>query len=472
MRPVIAGERIFMRRLTRHGPEIVCLETATGKLLWSRRPGDHVASDPLVVQEDLFVLSVTIPQAGILHVSLVALDPQTGETLAENMLLQLRDVWSRQVPCDAVAVNDKIVATIGGSVLSCDLFGQPRWLRRQTWLPPAQEPSFFTQHRNPPLVAGRRVYVTQPGVLTVDCLDLESGRLLWQQVVPDIRRVLGLIQNRLIVESNAGLQALDAETGAPQWYYPAETLLEAALCGGPGGILCAGREELKPNLRRPCLVWLNPETGSEIGRAPLGGFTDKNPLLGPFLAHGDRLWAGMSLNERDPRRQFIELVPAGPAAPGAAIDPFLIRWTNHVDPQFQLEVAETLPGWTALTQPPADHKAGLQPEQNGERDILLTRTSKERATVFARRVALRASGHPKLLVKAGVEPGHHWQLSIRVNNQTVLNKIVEPVTSNVWQELEVDLTAYAGQTVWLTVSQYPLAPAVGVAYWRRLDVVD
>ena len=76
----------------------------------------------------------------------------------------MRDVWARQVPCEAVAVDDKIVAAIGGGVICCDLLGQVRWSRRQTWVPPAADQDRTEQHLALPLVDEGRVYVTQPGV--------------------------------------------------------------------------------------------------------------------------------------------------------------------------------------------------------------------------------------------------------------------------------------------------------------------
>ena len=68
MRPVVAGEQVFVRRLTQKGPELACIELASGKVRWNRKPADHVASDPLVVQDQLFVITVAVAQEPLLQV--------------------------------------------------------------------------------------------------------------------------------------------------------------------------------------------------------------------------------------------------------------------------------------------------------------------------------------------------------------------------------------------------------------------
>ena len=112
----------------------------------------------------------------------------------QRPLAQFRDVWARQIPCQAVAAGDSIVAIVGGAALCCDLLGQSRWLRRETWLTSAVDSRALARHRDPPLVAGDVVYVTQPSMPGVECLDLATGQLRWQYVSPKLSRLVGLVK--------------------------------------------------------------------------------------------------------------------------------------------------------------------------------------------------------------------------------------------------------------------------------------
>src|SRR5207244_4518341 len=113
------------------------------------------------------------------------------------------------------------------AALCCDLLGQSRWMRRETWLTSAVDSRALARHRDPPLVAGDVVYFTQPGMPGVECLDLTTGQLRWQYVSPKLARLVGLVHEqppkekskdeksateRLIVQTGEGLVALDTNT--------------------------------------------------------------------------------------------------------------------------------------------------------------------------------------------------------------------------------------------------------------------
>ena len=75
-------------------------------------------------------------------------------------------------------MGDNFVAVMAGTVLCCDSAGKLRWVRRQEWLTPREDRDWGRQYQQPPLVAGDRLLVTQPGVAAVECLDPDSGELL------------------------------------------------------------------------------------------------------------------------------------------------------------------------------------------------------------------------------------------------------------------------------------------------------
>jgi hypothetical protein len=182
------------------------------------------------------------------------------------------------------------------------------------WIPPAQAPAGNEQSTGVPLVLGNRVFVTQPGVFAIECLDLETGRRIWQEPLPGIRRLIGTAGERLIVETSGGWQAHATGTGHRLWQYDAPEILDAHVCP-PSGDLVLGRRERVANENWRCvLVWLDPETGCETARLPLEQFADKQPLLGPVVVERDRLWMLFGRGLRDPRREVFELTPTSDPA--------------------------------------------------------------------------------------------------------------------------------------------------------------
>ena len=471
MPPVVHGGKIFVRRLTRNGPELACLELATGKVLWAKRPGNHVISDPLVIEDDLFAFFVEEPQIGLLQVSLGNFDIETGEIISQSMQLQSRDVWGTKIICEAVAAGDKIVASIGGSVLSCDLLGQPRWLRRQTWLPPVDNYGFFRQFRQPPLVADGRVYLVQPGVLAIEALDVESGRQVWQQSFPELRRVVGIVNQQVIVETATGLHALRVDNGERVWSSTATGLLEAQICGAPGGVLVARTIRLRNEQRRICLAWLDAATGRETARLMMPDMQDKEPQVATLLPWKDRLWLAWGHQPRDFKRELIELVPGATVLPGAGVDVALARWTSHVPNEVQEMVGEFLPGWTLLTKQNLQ-QAGHQPEFDGQKDLMQTQTSKEHPVIFARSVAVSKDRPAKLRIHAGGPAGQPWQLAVRVNDQVLMTRKLDDKSPTRFGQYDVDLAPFAGQTVWLQVAQDAVGAAPATAFWKQLELVD
>jgi outer membrane protein assembly factor BamB len=454
MPPVIHAGKVFVRRLTRNGPELACLELTTGKVLWNKRPGNHVISDPLVVEDDLFAFIVEEPQIGLLQVSLANFEPETGELISQSLVMQLRDVWGTKVPCQAVASGDKILATIGGSIVCCDLLGRLRWLRRQTWLPPADQYGFFRQIRQVPVVAENRMYVTQPGVLAVECLDLENG-----------------VQNSLIIETESGLQALRSENGERIWTVVETGLLEAQICGAPGGVLVARSQKLRNEQRRLSLAWFDAATGVETGRASFPELQDKEPQAATLLPDQGKVWLAWGRNPRDFKRELIELVPKGASQPGRGGELALARWTSHVPLETQEMIGEFLPGWTLLTKQTLQ-QAGHQPEFQGHKDLIQTQSEKNHPVIFAREVRVDKERPRRLRVQVGVQQGQPWQLAVRVNDQVVLTSKLSDETPNRMGTFDVDLTPFAGQTVWLQVAQDIVKDGNSTAYWKQIDLVD
>lgn len=320
MSPVVVGDRLFVRRLTKAGPELVCFNAVNGKIRWASNSAINLASDPLILQDRLYIFTVATPlDDGLLSLDLSLVNPLNGEILSQQPVIQLRNLWDRQLNCEAAVVGARLVAVVGGTALCCDFTGKPLWVRRQIWIPPTQAPAGNEQSAGAPLVVGNRLFVSQPGVFAVECLDLDTGRRVWQQPVYDIRRLIGVTGESLIAETSRGWQAFATATGKPLWQRDAEQVLDAHVCPTTGDLLVAQREPQPNETWRPVLVWLNSATGREIARLPLDSLADKQPMLGPLLVHNERLWTLFGRGLLEPHRELFELIPtADPAQPPRA----------------------------------------------------------------------------------------------------------------------------------------------------------
>jgi outer membrane protein assembly factor BamB len=489
MKPLVVNKQTFVRQISdKSPPELVAINTETGKVEWRSKPGDpaaKVVSDPLWIEDELFALTFTSQHQDMLQLYLTSYDRKTGAQVAHRPLAQFRDVWGQQIPCQAVAAGDSIVAVVGGAALCCDLLGQPRWLRRETWLATAVDSRALVRHRDPPLVEGDMVFVTQPGMPGVECLDLATGQLRWQFVSPKLTRLVGLFKDdkakdksaddksvdKLIVQTTEGLVALDAAKGSPLWYHDAEALLEAQLYGGAGGILYLQREKIADKLFRPKLVWLDPTTGKPTGSTVLDDWKGERPACGPMFTYEGRVWAFCGTDDRKPNREIVEFTAAGPASPLDVSDKILAAWANARQPSIRDAVGLVAPGW-CLISTEQDQQTKLHEELRGDREVFVSLAHPDRPVRLARQVAVPKSGKTKLRLRAGLQGGENWNLDVRAGGKSILSEKIEPgSTSNGWKDWEVDLSRFAGQTVWLVVEQKADGTRVAHAAWKRLELV-
>ena len=230
-------------------------------------------------------------------------------------LVELRDYWRHQVPCQAVVAGDKIVATMAGCVLACDASGRIQWLRRQAWIPLAQDygrKAWYEASHEPPVAHGDRVYATQPGVWDVECIELATGRLAWRRPLGGLTRVLGRTAKHLLVETDGQIVALHPDSGKPLWASDVKNRLETRFCAQPESLMCVQWEPNKEGDKPPqlALLALDPQTGQPRSRSLLPLPAKKDPWLKPLVICGDRAWCFSASIQEPARREIFELVPA------------------------------------------------------------------------------------------------------------------------------------------------------------------
>ena len=345
-RPVRVENAIFVRRAAKQPPDLACFDAANGKLKWSVGLNDGLAADPIAVGRELLAFAVqkVFPQK--LQLIFARIDVVTGQTVAAQPLMEFLDVWEGELPCQAVQVDDKIVATAGGAIFCCRLDGRLQWVRQQVWIPPRsseeQPRPWCLQKHHPPAVNELTVAAFQPGMRSVEFLDLVSGRLLGFVITPQIDQVVGFAGNSLVVRAGSELWGIETDRGRdlsqrPQadraekpeavaasrsgsglsaaggfriaWRHAMPQATEAILpCPSGQVIYIAARRPTEENA--PAIVeaiWVDAVSGEVLAQKTIEGLTPKKPLCGPMCAADQSLWLLVGSQDQPQQRALWEI---------------------------------------------------------------------------------------------------------------------------------------------------------------------
>lgn len=476
MRPLITPQHIFVRQLYGPSPQLVCLNKLDGKIVWTTMLSERefLVSDPLLVQGQLVELSIELAegQEGILRWN--HFDPATGQLQEHRDLLRLRNTWGAHACCEVAALDDSLVASLGGATVAVDAAGSVKWVRKQAVLPGEEEPRWIWQRYQPPLVQGDKIYVAQPGVRAIECLDARTGTRHWLSVLPDLLAISGLVDDRLIVWTENDLRALDAANGKLLWRHAESDLHSFQLCS-PSHVLYARREPMPGNtasIQTRC-VWLDPATGQEQASTIVPQLTDADPRLGPLVAFKDRLWTFFGKGQHDPNRDLVELSPTGnPEQPPPALAAGEL-WLRHLPPALTSASATAFPKWQLLSGQIGD-RTGILPEAHGERDLLGVRTNPQWPIAFAKAVEIPAGSKPRLQLRVGNDAGHDWKIEVRFGDRVVQAiDVTEQAYPDRWKTLEFDLSSLAGQSGTLVVCGRFVKGGENqtVTFWKTLELV-
>jgi hypothetical protein len=379
-----------------------------------------------------------------------AYDPQTGELQQQRNLLRLRSSWGSRGCCELAPTDDGLVAVLGGVTLATDTEGNLRWLRKQVALPADEEPRWVLQMYHPPLLDGPRMFVAQPGVRNIECLDITTGRRHWQAVLPEVVGLVGMAQGRLIARTETDLRALDPATGQTQWRYPTSELHSFQLADD-SAILVALREQLPNQQFQTRLTWLDLATGRATATAALPTLVDPDPRLGPLVSYKDRLFTFFGRGQHDPNRDFVELAPKGeaekPIPPEYLGDP----WRQRIVPILTQTAWQRLGGDWLLHSGQAGDRTGLVDDAHGVPKVLGVRSTGAWPIVLAREVTVPAQGKPRLRLRIANDAGQTWKLETRHGAQVIATEeITDAKFPDRWKTIEIDLTPVAGKSGWLS----------------------
>ena len=340
--PLAVANRIFVRRLSALGPPaLVCLERSKGKVLWTSDARCYVASDAWLSDRSILAITMEVYPTGLdprgseprvlwrpdkkmnrnLLLQLTAIAPDSGQVIAQYPIARFHTTGEPLPSCRVTVTDDRVFATVGGLTFCTDTAGRLQWLRKHDWTRPEREERRPRQHHGSPLVVAERATVCQPGVPTVQCLDASTGALIWEQDAQDLRRLVGAVRGRIVVQTEDGFRGLDSETGTVVWQQQVKHACEVLGCGEPGGLVYAAQESLDADTERWAWVWLDPSDGRVTSRWPvddtlLPDSRGAAPRLGPLIQTQSKLLVGCDRGGRDRQhREIYELSPISEPEP-------------------------------------------------------------------------------------------------------------------------------------------------------------
>lgn len=308
MRPLVVGDRVYARRLSKAGPQLAALDLNSGKILWQSRPGLVPIADPLLINEELRVLSINRAEQES-QIQLTSLDALNGNVLAQRTLVNVRPAWDDHHTAQWLHEGDRLYGNLTGMVFCCDLSGRLQWARRQIWISPREDRDWPRQWIQPPLLAGRHLLVAQPGVKAVECLDPDTGRLIWRRVLSDVRRVLGTAGGLGIVQTESAVLAFALESGELKWKLPLEQSLSAfSFDDNTVLVWNVRREKPKEGPWIPECHTIDLRSGKLLATQTFEQLKGDRPLVGPLVqTQPQRWWLFTGNGDKEPHRTLHEL---------------------------------------------------------------------------------------------------------------------------------------------------------------------
>ena len=134
------------------------------------------------------------------------------------------------------------------------------------------------------------------------------------------------------------------------------------------------------------------------------------------------------------------------------------------------DVASFAPGWKVRDWGGPAMKPGLRGEWDGRKKVLLTHPlSKTVPCVLSRKVEVPQGKKTALALEVTNHPKGNWKLVVRVNGKEALSKDIEETK---WQQVQVDLSKYAGMTVNIELENRATGWAHEAAYWSRIEITN
>ena len=129
------------------------------------------------------------------------------------------------------------------------------------------------------------------------------------------------------------------------------------------------------------------------------------------------------------------------------------------NPQWEVDSAEKGPAPTVMT------------DWNGREHILVTHPyGHQRSASLSSTLDVASEGATWLRIRAGAAQDGPWVLRVFVDQKLVHRQRME-ASAGTWQEVQVDLTPFAGPSVPVRLENYAYDLTNDFAYWDRIEVL-
>jgi hypothetical protein len=132
------------------------------------------------------------------------------------------------------------------------------------------------------------------------------------------------------------------------------------------------------------------------------------------------------------------------------------------------DVATFAPGWKVRDWGGPAMKPGLRKEWDGRRKVLLTHPRSQTVPcVLSRKIEVPTGKKTTLELEVTNHPKGNWKLVVLINSVEALSKDIEETK---WQQLQIDLSKYAGRTVSIELENRATGWSHEAAYWSQIQI--
>ncbi len=134
-------------------------------------------------------------------------------------------------------------------------------------------------------------------------------------------------------------------------------------------------------------------------------------------------------------------------------------------------VEKFAPGWT-VKNCADDMNPGLHEKLRGKENVLLTHPlSEETPCILVKSVTIPQGKTTTLYLVVGHHELGDWVLSVMANKDQLLETVVgADTTEDGWREIKVDLSKYAGSTIYLTLANKANGWSYEAGYWAKIAI--
>ncbi|MDP6544695.1 MAG: PQQ-binding-like beta-propeller repeat protein [Phycisphaerae bacterium] len=316
-RPLQIGDKLYVR-YGLQGRPLTCVDTKTGKFLWSKRYDDFVLSDPVLIGSWVSVITASRTTSPGLQLHRVS--PETGESSLSSELVRVRDQWP--TIGRPVVVGDAILFRAEGCLVNCDIRGSVRWARRLPFVPADALPDLHADMAlDDIIVHNGNVIFSLPGCPYIMCVSAETAKPLWSFTIHSSAQLLGLHGGSVIVIESDMICALDPDTGKLRWQRRRSSRQAAMLPAAKDTLVsvyldkplsATERKTDKGNARhvRRYVRWISCKDGSVLKELPIEGELSAYNVL-QVSSDGKRIF-GLATADADRKQQpkifMIEIV--------------------------------------------------------------------------------------------------------------------------------------------------------------------